>query len=201
MNTCAKLLAITLMSGAMASSATGQGFFLTADAGALLYSNTESLAFFGDEFNNPGAINIGGGFNFNRNFGVEVGHTIVGDAENTFSSFEKLKSSVNHVAFVGTLPVGNHSGFFAKIGWARTSIDYRNNGTGFAYESASGSSTNLMLGFGWEYNFNRYWGLHVQYRDFGKTQVGPIVDSSGAITALGGDIGMSLFSVGGVYNF
>lgn len=204
MKTCAKLLAVTLVCGAMPSAAVADGFFLTADAGILAYSNTETLSYWGVEFTNPGAIDIGGGYRFNPYFGVEAGHSIIGDSDTSTTGFidssETLKSSVNHVAIVGTLPIGNRYGLFGKLGWARTTIDYSNSGIGIS-ESASGSQTNVMFGFGWEYNFNRHWGLHAQYENFGKTNVGPIISNGVLLPGTGGDIGMSLFSVGGVYNF
>jgi opacity protein-like surface antigen len=201
MKMCAKLLAITLGCGAVSSSANAEGFFLTADAGVLAYSNTETLSFWGNELTNPGAIDIGAGYRFTPYFGVEAGHSLIGESETSTAGFttETLKSSVNHVAVVGTLPLGYRFGIFGKLGLARTTIDYSNAGVGIS-ESASGSQTNVMVGFGWEYNFTRHWEVHAQYENFGTTNVGPII-SNGAITATGGDIGMSLFSVGGMYSF
>jgi len=200
----ARLLAMTLVCAAMSSSAVADGFFLTADAGALVYSNTETLSYWGVEFTNPGAIDIGGGYRFTPNFGIEAGHTIIGDSDTSTIGFigtsETLKSSVNHFAFVGTLPIGYRFGLFGKLGLARTTIDYSNSGVGL-YESASGSQTNLMLGFGWEYNFNRHWQVHAQYENFGTTNVGPIISNGVVLGGTGGDIGMSLFSVGGMYSF
>ncbi len=199
---CAKLLAVTLVSGAMSSSAIAQGFFLTADAGALVYSNTETLSYWGDELTNPGAISVGAGYRFTPNFGIEAGRSLIGDSDTTTAGLttETLKSSVNHFAVVGTIPLGNRFGLFGKLGVARTTIDYSN--AGFALsESASGSQTNVMIGFGWEYNFTRHWEVHAQYEDFGNTNVGPVTSNGTVVPGSGGDIGMSLFSVGGMYSF
>jgi opacity protein-like surface antigen len=204
MNMLTKLFAAALVSLASLSSAAAEGFFLTADAGVLMYTNTSTLTVLGVDFMNPGAINFGGGYNFNRYFAIEVAHTFVGDSTITASGFfsfkETLRSSANHVAAVGTLPIGDHNGIFGKIGLARTSIDYTNSGVGVS-ESASGSKTNAMWGIGWKYDFSEHWGMHVQFEDFGKTSVGPVISNGTVLAGTGGDIGMSLFSVGGEYKF
>jgi opacity protein-like surface antigen len=83
---------------------------------------------------------------------------------------------------------------------ANTKVDYSYSSFG-STASASGTKSNAMLGIGGQYNFNQHWGLRVQYVDFGKTQVGPVVANGVPQAGTTGDIGMSVFSAGGLYSF
>jgi OmpA-OmpF porin, OOP family len=194
-----------ILLGCFALSAHAEGFYAAADLGAASYSNTSVLTAYGTSFANPGAISIAGGYHFNRNIGVEAGFTALGDSKITTYSFantseEKLKTSVFQVAAVGTFPVDDHFELFVKLGMANTKIDYTYVDY-TTYASASATQSNLMVGFGGQYNFNRKWGLRAQFVDFGKTTVGPVIANGVAQPGTIGDIGVSVFSVGGVLNF
>lgn len=200
----AKLSAMTLAFFAMTSSAWAEGFYVAVDGGVMSYSNTHILSFWGVDFNPGASITIGGGYNFNKYVGVEAGFTNTGDSTITTSGFinskEILKSSAAHLAAVGTFPFNDHFSLFGKLGTANTTVDYSYSSTGTT-ASASGTKSNMMFGIGGQYNFNKRWGLRVQYIDFGKTRVGPVVSNGVAQAGTTGDIGMAVFSVGGLYNF
>lgn len=200
----AKLSAMTLVFFAMTSSALAEGFYVAVDGGVMSYSNTHILSFWGVDFNPAAAITLGGGYNFNKYVGVEAGLTNTGDSTITtsgfFNSTETLKSSATHLAAVGTIPLNDHFSLFGKLGMANTKVDYSYSSFG-STASASGTKSNAMLGIGGQYNFNQHWGLRVQYVDFGKTQVGPVVLNGVPQAGTTGDIGMSVFSAGGLYSF
>lgn len=204
MKTNAKLSAMTLAFFAMTSSAWAEGFYVAVDGGIMGYSNTHILSAWGLDFNPAVAITFGGGYNFNKYFGLEAGFTNTGDSTITTSGFinstETLKSSATHLAAVGTFPFNDHFSMFGKLGTANTKVDYSYSSFGTT-ASASGTKSNVMFGIGGQYNFNQRWGLRVQYIDFGNTRVGPVVANGVPQAGTTGDIGMALFSVGGVYNF
>ncbi len=200
----AKLSAMTLVFGAMASSALAEGLYVAVDAGVMSYSNTHILSSWGLDFNPGAAITIGGGYNFNKYLGVEAGFSNTSDSKITTSGFinatETLKSSATQFSVVGSIPFNDHFSLFGKLGKANTKVDYSYSSSGTS-ASASGTKSNTMFGIGGQYNFNKRWGLRVQYMDLGKTQVGPVMANGVAQAGTTGDIGMSLFSVGGLYNF
>ncbi|ADE12251.1 porin family protein [Sideroxydans lithotrophicus] len=199
----AKSSAVALALFAMTSSAMAEGFYVAVDGGAMGYSNSHILSAWGIDFNAGGAITLGGGYNFNNYFGLEAGFTNTGDSTITtygFYSKETLKSSAAQLAAVGTFPINDRFSMFLKAGVANTRIDYTYWSFGTT-ASASASKSHAMIGFGGQYNFNRHWGLRVQYQDYGKTQVGPVIANGVPQAGTTGDIGMALFSVGGVYNF
>lgn len=204
MRTIAKLSAMTLALCAMTSSALAEGLYVAVDGGVMGYSNTRVLSFWGIDFNPGAAISLGGGYNFNNYFGVEAGYSKSGESTiNTYgfiNSKETLKSSAAQLAVVGTFPFNDRFSLFGKVGTANTKIDYTYSSFGTT-ASASASKSHVMFGIGGQYNFNKHWGLRVQYIDYGKTPVGPVVSNGVAQPGRAGDIGMSLFSVGGVYNF
>lgn len=197
-------IALTLVLGSIAPCTLADGFYVAADAGAMSYSNTSILSAFGVDFNPGPSIAVAGGYIFNRYFGVEAGYTNTGDSTINTSGFinskETLKSSATQLAVVGMLPISDHFSLIGKVGMTHNKIDYSFSSAGIN-ASASGSKTNTLFGIGGQYNFNQHWGLRFQYVDLGKTQVGPVIANGVPQTGTTGDVGMSNFSVGGVYNF
>ena len=198
-----KVSIVALLSFAVISSAAfaaTEGFYADADFGQARYSNATS-GFSGASFSNPNAISIGGGYNFNPYVGVEADYSSVGDSSlatvrGGASATEKLKTSSLQVAAVGTYPINNQFSLFGKLGLANTKIDYTAtpgpNTIIVGTTATSGSKTNLMFGLGGQYNINKQFGIRLQYQDFGKVQL------AGAGSP---NIGVKVYSVGGVYNF
>ena len=190
--------------------ATDQGFFVAVDAGAASFTNAPSAincipcAIFGiDKFGASGATGIGGGYHYNRNWGVEVAYTRIDDSTNSEisgsdSATETLNGSSFGAAAVGTYPLSESFDVFAKLGLARTTLKYQrdlNVGGVPTSGSASGTKVNLVYGLGLQYNFNEQWGLRLQYLNLGSIQVGSAGD------AYDSNIGVHVYSLGGVYNF
>ncbi len=186
--------------------AANQGGYVAADLGQAVFSGAD---FAGPNANvsfpNPGTIHLTGGYHFNQNLGLEGGLVAVGDSSVTTIAFgasatETLKTSALYVAAVGILPISSKFDLFGKVGLANTKMDYTSTGTLFNNLSVSGSKTNVMFGLGGQVNFNQHWGLRVQYENFGKTD---LAFPAGwvAATAATKSIGLSTFTVGGIYNF
>jgi len=184
--------------------AAGQGGYVAIDVGPATFSGADfGAANTGVSYPNPGSFHITGGYHFDQNLGVEGGIVSVGDSTvNTVNlgGSETLKTSVWYVAATGTFPVSNQFDLFGKLGLASTKIDYTTGGL-FTPATFSGSKTNLMFGLGGQYNFNQNWGLRVQYENFGKTDISFPAGWFAIGPGMTKSIGLSTFTVGGVYNF
>lgn len=206
--TAAVLLSAVSVAPAWAS---GQGFYVAVDTGIASFSNAplqNNTCFFcvlfgGDSFGSTGSISVSGGYHYNQNVGVEAGYVNIDDSTTSWStgtdsSEERLGGSSFRVAAVGTYSIIKWLDVFAKLGLARTALEYKIatvTGGLSSSGSASGSKTNLMYGFGLQFNFGEHWGMRAQYEALGKVQVG----SAGA--AYDSKVGVKNYSLGGVYNF
>jgi OOP family OmpA-OmpF porin len=198
-----KKITIAILLSAFAAApvfAADQGAYIAVDLGQVSYSNATSQ-FSGANAPNPNAIILGGGYHFSQYMGVEAGYSIIGDSTIDTSVVpgvtitEKLKASSFQVAAVGTFPINDMFNVFGKLGLANTKIDYSASVTNATFvpgvvTAASASKTNLMFGLGGQLNINQHFGIRLQYEDFGK------VTFSNAP-----DVGVKLYSLGGVYNF
>lgn|GEM_PF-542382 len=197
-----KKITIAILLSAFAAApvfAADQGAYIAVDLGQVSYSNATSQ-FSGANAPNPNAIILGGGYHFSQYMGVEADYSIIGDSSITTvagaaSATEKLKTSSFQVAAVGTFPINDMFNVFGKLGLANTKIDYSASVTNATFvpgvvTAASASKTNLMFGLGGQLNINQHFGIRLQYEDFGK------VTFSNAP-----DVGVKLYSLGGVYNF
>lgn len=204
-----KTAIVALLSAFVAAPAVAanQGGYVAVDVGPAALSGANFAGVNSNtNFPNPGSLHITGGYHFDMNLGVEGGLVSVGDSTvNSFSgglsSSETLKTSVWYVAATGTFPISSQFDLFGKLGLARTKMDYTSSGNLFGTNvSTSGSKTNLMIGLGGQYNFSQNWGLRVQYENFGKTDLS-FPAGWVAATAATKSVGLSTFTVGGVYNF
>lgn len=135
---------------------------------------------------------------------MEAGYSLVGDSllKSTGSVVltETVKAAVLQVALVDTYSINSRFDVFGKLGLVSTKLDYSyaSSTTVPASGSGGGTSTNLMFGIGAQYNINKRYSIRAQYEDFGKTQVTSAFSNGLRVVA---DIGVTVFSVGGVYNF
>jgi OOP family OmpA-OmpF porin len=166
------LLASTL---AVPAFAADKGPFVALDLQSWSATNTFP---FGD----PGiGLRIGGGYHFMPYFGVEVDYAKSGDSASVGGGSYSVSSF--QAAAVGTLPINPMFDLYAKLGLASNTV-------GGAVCSASCSKTDLMFGFGGQFNINKQVGIRLEYDDLGHAT------DSGV-----DDIAVSTISVGVVYNF
>lgn len=139
----------------------------------------------------PGSLTISGGYRFNRNVAAEAGITGYGDSTlvDSFGTSTARQGDLRFLA-VGFLPLNPNFELFAKAGLGLHSVKMV--GTG-AYSSTytPHTTTNVIVGFGGQVNFNRRFGMRLQYEALGKAK--------STDTDPGADI--SRVSVGGVLNF
>jgi OOP family OmpA-OmpF porin len=198
-----KIISVALLSSAVISVpalAADQGAYVAADLGQIQFSSNLTGGLNGDEaFPNPVAITVGGGYRFNEFLGVEAGYVIAGESkiETAFVGFgsatQTVKTSVMHVAAVGTFPINDSFAVFGKLGMADSKIDYSLSTDWGPSASESISGTKLMYAVGAQFNINRKFGIRAQYADFGKIKADNCTTDC--------EYGLKSISVGGVYNF
>ena len=193
-----KLAGALLLSAASIAPAfaADQGGYVAVDLGSATFSGANFGGLSGTlPFPNPGTFQLGGGFRFDQNLGVEGGLVFVGDSTINSSGglTETLKTSAIYIAAVGTLPVSDQFDLFGKLGLSSTRVDYSSN----FFPSATTSTGNLMFGLGGQFNINPNFGIRVQYENFGKADFPSGTFLVGQTTS----IGLSTFTVGGVFSF
>ncbi|OGO94225.1 MAG: hypothetical protein A3F41_03285 [Coxiella sp. RIFCSPHIGHO2_12_FULL_44_14] len=131
--------------------------------------------------------NFDGGYQFNKNLGLEAGYTHFNDVKVGSTRFGKNNYSVD-IALKGILPVGDHFHFFGKAGIARVSTEALTTQSLMGLRDTTGISTiNLpsnksaggvhnkilpYLGAGVGYSFNQHISLDVQFA--GTPKSGPV---------------------------
>jgi OOP family OmpA-OmpF porin len=173
------------------------GAYVAGDLGTAIYGDAKVTGGTGESYQNPAFIRIAGGYNFTPWLGVEAGYSVFGDSTAEYSNATtKLQPSVIQIAAIGTYSFDRFA-VFGKLGMA--SISIKESGTGAAAVlSGSSTTTNLMLGVGGQFNFNQHWGIRAQYEDFGKAKYTPSISG---VAQPESEVGVAVFSVGGVYNF
>jgi OOP family OmpA-OmpF porin len=182
-----KLLAVALLSALSAPAfADDAGFFLGLDYSALTLGNLTTV--YGANATQPsGGYRLDGGYNFNKNWGVELGYFGNGNASDT--SGNSLTPNTTYVAGVGTLPLNDMFDIFGKVGVAMNQL------TGAATVSCTvcGVQTGIMYGVGADFNFNKQVGIRLQYESLGNM--------AGTDPTSGSQITASDVSLGVMYKF
>ena len=124
--------------------------------------NTWTLSNKGTGVENPSAgIRVAGGYHFTPNWGAEIGYTESGNGTTSIPADYKITSA--QMAVTGTYPVNEQFDLFAKLGYAANKM------TGAATAGCPDCSKNdFLYGFGAQFNFNKQFGVRLQYEDIGK---------------------------------
>lgn len=160
------------------------GFYLDANLG---YGKVNEKATQVKTDNKGLMYNFDGGYQFNKNLGLEAGYTHFNDVKVGNVRFAKNNYSVD-VAVKGILPLGDHFNLFAKAGIARVSTEALTtqslmglrNTTGISNinlpnnKTAGGVHNKILpyLGAGVGYSFNQHVSLDVQFA--GTPKSGPV---------------------------
>ncbi|HXJ53238.1 MAG TPA: outer membrane beta-barrel protein [Burkholderiales bacterium] len=181
---------LVVSSAAMAQAkAADQGFY----AGVSIGQSSSSDACTG--VSGPGvscddkdtAFKIFGGYQINRNFGVELGYTDLGKVE---AHGGGVTASVESTAFelvgVGKFPINNQFSVYGKLGFYRADSKGRSN----VGVSADETNTDLTYGLGVQYNFTGNLGVRGEWQRYSSVGGGDIGDSD-----------VDVLSVGVVYKF
>ena len=193
-----KIAFVALLSACIATPAladnTGK-FYGAVDLGSVSFSSNVTGGANGTTpYPKPSAFRFAGGYNITPMFAVEAGYVMIGDSiiDSVGLGKETIKSSALSVAGVANIAINNEFGVFGKLGFANTKMDVTCVLTnGVSCGTANGSKTNLTFGLGGQYNINKQFAIRAQYEDFGK------VTPTGANSAAG----ITMLSIGGIYNF
>ncbi len=150
-----KFLAIALLSALAAPAfADDTGYFVGLD-----YIQ-ENIANLDQGFSQPtGGFAIDAGYNFSKNWGVEIGYLASGNSAGANST---ITPTTDYLAAVGTYPINESFDAFAKFGIAVNQI------TGFSGCLICSGQTNLMYGVGADYNINKNVGFRLQWNELGN---------------------------------
>lgn len=130
------------------------------------------------------AFRIFGGYNFNKNFGAELGYSELGKAKFSAAGVSgDAKSTAWDVMAVGTLPLNQKFDLYGKLGWYFA--DTKTSGA----LSSSDSNNDFTFAIGGAYNFNKNLSARLEWQQY--TKVGS--DSNN------GDV--DVIGVGVVYKF
>jgi OOP family OmpA-OmpF porin len=181
-----KIIAITLLFSAAAMPAMAQSdrfWYGALDIGRLNMQNTL--------YANPGSMTVSAGYRMSRNLALEGGVTLIGDSTLVYGSGTTTASQGDaRFLAVGILPLAQNVELFGKAGLGFHTAKITGTGS-YSGTYSKETTTNLVVGFGAQFNFNSSFGLRLQYEALGKSKASP------------GDPGadISRLSLGGVLNF
>lgn len=181
-----KIIATALLCAAVATPALAQKeshWYLALDAGTLKMQNSN--------YANPGSLTVSGGYRFNRNFALEGGLTGYGDSTLVYNNGTTTAEQGDaRFLAVGILPLSQSFDLFGKAGIGFHTAKVTGTGA-YAGTYNKETTTNVIIGFGGQFNINSRFGLRLQYEALGKSKSSP--------SDPGADI--SRVSIGGVLNF
>lgn len=153
----AALLSVFIATPALADN-TGS-FYVAGDFGSATYSGLPG-------WSDPNVIRIAGGFHFSPVLAVEMGYSKFGDSDTIDPTYgpATISASSFQVSAVGSLPLGPQFDLIGKMGIASNREHY-SDATGY---SARWSQSDLLIGFGAQFNFNSQVSLRALYDHYGK---------------------------------
>jgi len=155
--TIAMLLSAFIAAPALADN-TGR-FYFAGDFGSATYSGLPG-------WSNPNVIRIAGSFHFSPVFAAEIGYSMFGDS-NTIDPLygpATISASSFQVAAVGSLPLSPQFDLIGKLGLASNVEEYADASGGYG----SWSQSDLLIGFGAQFNVNSKVSVRALYDNYGK---------------------------------
>lgn len=129
-----------------------------------------------------------GGYQFNRNFAVEIAYSDGGEIEASFGTLrESISASIWELVVVGMAPVADRVSVYGKVGIYRADVDDETN---FGF-SANETNNDLTFGAGVRFDVSRNVALRLEwqrYQDVGGVNVG-------------GESDLDVISIGALYRF
>ncbi|MES2537007.1 MAG: outer membrane beta-barrel protein [Pseudomonadota bacterium] len=119
------------------------------------------------------AFKVYGGYEFTRNWGVELGYADLGKINNIYHTGVDValdyKTSAFYLAGTGTVPVSDQFSLFGKLGITSNKSKVNASVGSFASFSGKDDHSGVMFGVGAAYHFTKNIAMTVEYDDFGKT--------------------------------
>jgi len=117
---------------------------------------------------------IYGGYQFTPNWGLEMQYADLGRFKYTLSQVGASADGTYRadqwsVAGTGTLPLSNNFYLMGKLGFSSNHVSMSSSCVpAGCMTNGNGRKTDLLAGIGAGYNFNKNWGVRVEYENFGK---------------------------------
>ena len=113
------------------------------------------------------ATKIFGGYQFNKNFAVEVGYADLGKATASVPGVSgEWKATTWDILAVGILPINQQFSVLGKIGMASWSLDASLTALGVGSATQSASGTDVTYAVGVQYDFNDKVGLRAEWQTY-----------------------------------
>lgn len=139
---------------------------------------------------NDTSYKIYGGYQFTKNWGVEVGYDDLGNGYNVDFTIAGLSGNGSvkidnwYVAGTGTLPLGDRFSVFAKLGAVANHSSLGNVCVaGACVPGGSDNHTDVLVGAGVQYAFTRNWSARLEYEDYGKVSSDDVWGTGGSGSA------------------
>lgn len=114
------------------------------------------------------AWKIFGGYQINRNFGVELGYTDLGEVSATGAGVRiNLETTAWELVGVGSFPVADRFSLYGKLGFYRAENKVSSNIAGI---SGDKTTTDLTFGVGVRYDFTRSMGVRAEWQRYSKVE-------------------------------
>lgn len=195
------LLAATAGAPMVALAQQDAGFYIVASVGqAKIKDACRRLThggFVGSCDDKNTAWKIFGGYQFDRNFGVEGGYTNIGKATATGTigaraGSGKAEAKGFELLYVGTLPINEQFAVYGKLGLFRWDFDM--SATGRRESGTIGDKvTNLTLGVGLKYNLTKDLAARLEFQRYAGVGVGD--------NAITGQLSVNVSSLGLQFKF
>jgi OOP family OmpA-OmpF porin len=117
-----------------------------------------------DDSDNGPRVEIG--YEFNKNFGVELGYTSFGTVfdSNDNSLNVRQKSNAITLSALGTIPVNDWFGVFGRLGYARYDTNNTGEIEGVPIKDENGNTP--FWGAGVKFNLNEQFAIRVEYQNY-----------------------------------
>ena len=115
------------------------------------------------------AFRVFGGYNFNKNFGVELGYADLGKVTVTAPGISgDIKSSAWDLMAVGTLPIADKFSVYGKLGMYRAETKTSASISGLGSGSEKDNNSDVTYAIGGGYDFNKNLGVRVEWQRYSK---------------------------------
>ena len=114
------------------------------------------------------AAKIYGGYNFDKNFGIEAGYADFGTASKSFpNGTVSAQSRAFYVAGTATAPINDQFAVFAKLGVTANRSKISATSNGFSGNTTK-NNTDVIIGVGASYALTSQLSAVAEYENFGK---------------------------------
>ncbi len=160
------IVALVLLAAAAPALADDSGFYLALDAQTWSLTNNTAGA------SNPSTgYRVGAGYRFTTNWAAEIAYAYAsggGGGGYGMAAGPNFDATSYQAAAVGTYPINEMFGIFAKLGAASNKLSGSAVSTLQALGYSGFSATSLMYGIGAQYSPNTQFGFRLQYENLGK---------------------------------